>query len=117
MWPLEVEDVELLLRFDLEVVGELGDWRSYEGDRDVVFNEMMAHYRNGCADDCATHAEGRAVLRGTPFEDEDDDQPWTVDKIYERYGGEGHSTVAFVGIVAEAVHQAYPNETPSTRGF
>lgn len=117
-FPIEIEDVELLLQFDLEVIQELGDSRSYAGadGRELVFKEMMAHYHNGCHLDCATHAEWRELV-GTGVVADDDDGRWSVDKIYEEYGGEGHNTVAFVGIVAEAVHQAYPTNTPSTRGF
>lgn len=114
-WPPEVEDVELLLWFDLEVIGELGTQGRLNG---IVHEEMMQHYANGCPTNCSTHlaVDLGFGLAAHPY-DPDNADGWSVDKIYEEYGGEGHETVGFVGIVAEALHKAYPNETPSTRGF
>lgn len=41
----------------------------------------------------------------------------SIDTILEEFGGEGHDTVAFVGIIADALHKLFPDQTPEVKGF
>jgi hypothetical protein len=90
-WPMlwvEYEDIRTFLWSDFRVIGELAT----EGrDPAVVLDEIMELLEK--------------------------DNGWNVDTVYEEYGGEGHQTVAFVGLIATTLHKVFPNETPDTRGF
>jgi hypothetical protein len=54
-------------------------------------------------------AEQYAIEHGTVATFEDEDGPEDVD--------DGHELISFVGVVAEAIHAAYPDDTQPPKGF